>query len=67
MRDAGVHGKLTYRPEVRVSALPAAVRQLLKAAGPDRATFPFGKSPEVRVLVQCGPARQAPSRAPATT
>lgn len=55
-------GTVIDRPQMRLAALPPQVRLLLASAGPDRATVPFGKAPEVRVLVQCGAARKVPSR-----
>lgn len=58
-----VDGTVFDRADVRVAALPPPVRLLLANAGPDRATVPFGKAPEVRVLIQCGPARKVPIRA----
>lgn len=56
-------GAVVYQQQVRLFNLPPPVRLLLASAGPDRATVPFGKAPDVRVLVQCGASRKVPSRA----
>lgn len=55
-------GTIAYQREMRLFNLPPPVRLLLASAGPDRATVPFGKAPDIRVLVQCGAARKVPSR-----
>ena len=60
-------GAVVHQSQMRLVNLPPQVRLLLATAGPDRATVPFGKAPDVRVLVQCGASRKVPSRTPSST
>lgn len=55
-------GTVFHRPQTPLRSLPPAVRLLLATAGPDRATIPYGKAPNVHVLIQCGASRKIPSR-----